>query len=203
MPKIKYKNFLEKLEKASVFTYKQIENVLGKNYAKLWIHKMLESGKIIKLTKGFYSFKHSPYLVVTALGRAYVGLGSAAFLHGAWNQLTSIYVLSPDAGIKVRTGIREVCNFKVIIMKISEKMYFGFTEIFLEDVEEWIKVSDPEKTIIDMIYYSYPFTEEILPNLLEVANLEKLKEYLKTMKERKVKGWKMVEEKLNIFSRDI
>ena len=196
MPRVKYGNFVKKLRKASFFTYRQVESVMGRSYAKLWIHKMLERGEIAKLAKGCYTFKHSPYLLATVLGKAYIGLGSAAFLHGLWNQVISVHVLSPLAGIRVREGRREICGFKVVIRKISEKMYFGFTEIFLEDVGEWVRVSDPEKTLIDMLYYSYPFLEEILPALSCAANRKKLEEYIGIMKRRGVRGWKRIRDAL-------
>jgi len=196
MPRVKYKEFVEKLKRSSVFTYKQVESVLGKNYAKLWIHKMVENGKIVKLLKGWYTFKPSPYLVTIPLGKSYIGLGSAAFLHGAWNQITNIHVLSPTGSVKIRTGEREICGFKIIIKKISERMYFGYTRIFLEDVEEWIRVSDREKTFIDIVHYNYPFSDEILPGLLEDVDVEKIREYLKIMKKRNVRGWRRTTERI-------
>ena len=131
MPRVKYRKFIEKLKASSAFTYKEVESVLGEKYAKFWVHKMLEKGEIVKLMKGWYTFKHSPYLITVPLGKSYIGLGSAAFLHGAWNQITSVCVLSPLASLKVRSGVREICGMKVVIKKILERMYFGYTQIFL------------------------------------------------------------------------
>jgi len=44
MPKLRYKQFVEKLEKSSAFSFKQIEAKLGKNYAKTFIHTLAERG---------------------------------------------------------------------------------------------------------------------------------------------------------------
>jgi len=34
-----------------------------------------------------------------------------------------------------------------------------------------------EKTLLDMIYYDYPFKNEIIPNLLDFVSPEELKRY--------------------------
>jgi len=34
-----------------------------------------------------------------------------------------------------------------------------------------------EKTLLDMIYYDYPFKDEIIPNLLDFVSPEELKRY--------------------------
>jgi len=38
-------------------------------------------------------------------------------------------------------------------------MYFGYETKYLEDAGDWIRISDPEKTLIDLIYYNYPFLD--------------------------------------------
>lgn len=196
MPKLRYKQFVEKLEKSSAFSFKQIEAKLGKNYAKTFIHTLAERGRIVKLLKGWYTFKKSPYLITIPLGKAYIGLGTAAFLHGAWNQVPIVCVLSPNASLKARSGMRVVAGWNVLIKKISDKMYFGYEEKFFEDIEEWIRVSDIEKTLIDIVYYDYAFAGEIIPKLMEMASRKKLEKYIKMMKARKVGKWKRVSEKI-------
>lgn len=192
MPKTKYKEFLEKLKTASIFTFKTVERKAGRNYAKVLIHNLKRQGKIIELTKGVYTFKKSPYMLTKAIPKSYVGLGSAAFLHNAWEQVTRITILSPYASSNVKIGEREIANFKVVVKKISEKMFFGYELKYLEEVDEWIRVSDPEKTLIDLIYFNYPFKEEILPKLSEIVNIQKLERYIRLMKRRRVKGWKKI-----------
>ncbi|MEM2299004.1 MAG: type IV toxin-antitoxin system AbiEi family antitoxin, partial [Thermofilaceae archaeon] len=147
--------------------------------------------------KGVYSFKKSPYLAVKALPKAYVGLSAAAFLHGAWNQVTAVVVLSPCVSSTVRGGVREVAGYKVILRRISEKMYFGYTYLRIEELGEEVRVSDPEKTAIDLIYFKHPARFEILPALLQYCNREKLSSYIHLLRERGVKGWKKVLIELN------
>ncbi len=197
MPKVKYKEFVEKLSEASIFTFKNVESVVGRNYAKVLIHKLKKDGKIVELVKGVYTFKKSPYMIVKAIPKSYIGLGSAAFLHGAWGQVTRITVLSPYVSDRVKGGEREISGERVLLKKISEKMYFGIELIFLEEIEEWIRVSDPEKTMIDLIYFNYPFKDEILPNLSGMVDAKRLSRYLSLIRRRKVRRWRKVLDEIN------
>jgi len=192
MPRVKYSDFLEKLQAASIFTFKTVESKVGREYAKLLIHNLKKRGRIIELVKGVYTFKKSPYMITKAIPKSYVGLGSAAFLHGLWEQATRITVLSPYASLKVRVGEREVSGFKVVLKKISEKMFFGYELKYVEDIGEWIRVSSPEKTLIDIIYFNYPFKEEMMPKLLETVDKQKMRMQIETMRMRKVKGLRKV-----------
>lgn len=140
-----------------------------------------------------YTFKKSPYIVVRALPMSYVGLGSAALIHGAWTQVTALTVLSPLVSAAVRGGERTVCGYKVILRRISPKMYFGYGLVRLNEVDGWVRVSTPEKTLIDAIYLRYPLTDEIAPGLLQVADERRLREYLGVMRERRVRGARRVE----------
>jgi hypothetical protein len=194
MPKIKYEKFREKLENASAFSFKIVESNMGKSYAKIFIHKLKRKGKIVELIKGWYSFKKSPYLIVIPLGEAYIGLGTAAFIHGVWDQIPNVDVLTTRAPTKVKVGERIVAGRKVIIRSINRKMYFGHEAKYLKDAEERIRISDPEKTLIDLIYYNYPFLDEILPELKCIVKKKKLLNYLKRIKN--VRGSKKIEKNL-------
>lgn len=198
----KHSELIQKMKKASIFTFRSVEAAVGRNYAKVLIHNLRRKGQVIELLKGVYSFKKSPYMMVKALPRAYVGLGSAAFLHGAWNQVTAVTILSPDVSRAARHGVREVAGFKVVLRKISSKMYFGYEYRYLEDLEEWIRVSNPEKTLIDLIYFKYP-ANDIIPRLLEMVDVDRIREYIGILKERHVKGQRKIEEVISMLIRDI
>jgi predicted transcriptional regulator of viral defense system len=182
MPKNNYREFTEKLEKASAFSFRTVEGRVGRNYAKVFIHNLKKKGRITELIKGWYSFRNSPYLITIPLGEAYVGLGTAAFIHGAWDQVPNVDVLTTKAPRKIKVGERIIAGRKVITRKISRKMYFGYETKYIEEAKDWIRVSDPEKTLIDLIYYNYPFINEILPSLMKKINPEKLKEYMERIK---------------------
>ncbi len=179
---------------SSLFTYRLVESSVG-SYAKVLLHNLRRKGEIVELVKGVYTFKKSPYMMVKAIPMAYIGLGSAAFLHGAWNQVAAITVLSPLASKVVRPGERVIADFKVIVRKISEKMYFGYEYVYMEDIGEWIRVSDPEKTLIDLVYFRHPAIDEMI-DLLEIIDTERVKAYLELMDKRRVRGRKAVRKRI-------
>ncbi len=181
MPKAKHREYTKTLEEASAFSFRVVEGRLGKSYAKTFIHNLRKRGKIIGLMRGWYTFRKSPYLITVPLGEAYVGLGTAAHIHGAWGQVPNIEVLTTMAPGKTRVGERMVGGRKVIVRRIDRKLYFGYERKMLEEAGDFIRVSDPEKTLIDLIYYNYPFIDEIVPGLLEIVKKDKLLSYLKRM----------------------
>ena len=61
--------------------------------------------------------------------------------------------------------------------------------------KEWVRVSDPEKTLIDLIYFNYPFLDEILPELKRIVDRRKLRKYLKRIEN--IRGSKKIRRKLN------
>jgi len=199
MPEIKYAEFKDKLKKATIFSFATVESKLGRAYAKIFIHNLKKKGEIINLRKGWYSFKSSLYLFTVTLGKAYVGLGTAAFLHGAWNQIPNVTVLSPNASYRTRGGLRVIGGANVIVRKISNKMYFGYERKFFDEIQEWIRVSDAEKTLIDLIYYDYPLANEIIPELEKIVNKKKLRKYLNLMKTRKVRGFEKISKRIAGF----
>ena len=155
---------------------------------------MKKKGKISELIKGWYSFRNSPYSIVIPLGEAYVGLGTAAFIHGAWNQVPNVDILTTRAPTKIKVGERVVAGRKVITRKISKGMYFGYETKYVEEAKDWVRISDPEKTLMDLIYYNYPFLDEILPELVKMISRGKLAEYMKRAKH--VRGSKKIGKEL-------
>jgi hypothetical protein len=192
MPKVKYREFVDTLRKASVFNSKVVAGVAGKGYSKLLLHNLRKRGEIIELIKGWYSFRKSPYLITIPLPESYIGLGSAAFIHGAWNTVASVNVLTTSAPRRLRTGERIIAGQKVIVRRISKKMYFGYELKYMEDAGGQIRVSDPEKTLIDMIYFNYPFRDEIFPELIKLCDKNKVKQYAELTSKKRVKSWKKI-----------
>lgn len=92
--------------------------------------------------------------------------------------------------------MRVIGGANVVVRKISSKMYFGYERKFFDDIQEWIRVSDAEKTLIDLIYYDYPLADEIIPELEKIVNKKKLKKYLSLMKTRKVRGFGRISERI-------
>ncbi len=187
---------MEKLRSSSVFTFRLVEGVVGRAYAKVLIHNLRRRGEIVELLRGVYTFKKSPYMMTKALPKSYVGLGAAAFLQGAWSQVPVMTILSPLVPTAVRGGERKICRSAVILRRISPKMYFGYHLVWVDELGEWVRVSSREKTLLDVIYMNYPFASELIPNLLEGVDEEKLTRYLGVMRERRVRGFKKVSSEL-------
>ena len=197
MPRRKYDELVGRLLCASLFSFSLVASKCGEGYAKQLVYRLKKKGLIVELLKGVYSPKKSPYMLLKAIPLSYVGLGSAAFLHGALNQVTALTVLTPWASRLVRPGVRVIAGQKVVVRKISEKMYFGYEYVFVEEINEYVRVSDPEKTLIDAIYFDHPLLPEMLPGLLELVDEGKLRSYAEEMRERKVKGWMKVRKAVN------
>jgi len=165
-----------------------LASICGKNYAKQVVYRLKKRGLIIELLKGVYTPKKSPYMLVKAIPLSYVGLGSAAFLHGALGQVTVLTVLTPWAPRLVRPGVRFIAGEKVVVRRISKKMYYGYDYVYIEEIGEDVRVSEPEKTLIDAVYFNYPLLPEMLPGLLELVDVDKLYGYLEEMKRKRCEG---------------
>jgi len=45
---VKYSEFIERLRRSSFFTFRSVEAVVGRDYAKLLLHKMKRRGQIVE-----------------------------------------------------------------------------------------------------------------------------------------------------------
>lgn len=61
-------------------------------------------------------------------------------------------------------------------------MFFGFEQVKYYD--DWISVSDPEKTLIDFIYFKEPLDKTTLKEIKKKIDKKKLKEYLKKVSKK-------------------
>ena len=178
MGKIKYKNNVKKffLESpiVSINSLKKFIGKKDKSYVYLLIHNLLKNGEIKRITKGFYTIKDDPTLIVFCLKPAYLGLQDALSVNNLWEQETIPVILTTK---KVRQGIRKVFGVNVLIRRISAKYFFGFE--YKKQGDFYSPYSDIEKTLIDMVYFKQPLDKETLDNFKKKINKKKLKLYLK------------------------
>jgi len=155
-------------EKSPVVDSGSIKRIIGSQYSKQLTHNLTERGKIIKITKGYYSIHDEPSLLVFCLAPAYLGLQDAMSHHNLWEQETIPVIITSR---KVRQGMRDVMGTNVFVRRISPKYMFGleYSGVF------HTPYSDIEKTIIDMVY----FGEHISNEVKNKANMTKLRKYLK------------------------
>jgi len=173
MPKRKHTRAIEVLKEADVFHISALEKAVGEGYARLLAHKLCESGKLTRLLPGWYTFKNTPYLAWIPL-RGYVGLGHAAFYWGMWSQATVITFLTPR---RVRTGERVIAGERVLVRRITPKLLFGLTYVELDGVR--VRISDPEKTLVDLAYFNHPSLSEVLEEASSLVSIEKLRRYVR------------------------
>jgi len=159
-----------------VFSYSELRMLdIPRNYIKVLLHHMVRRGEIVRIRRGWYSFHRDPIIFIFTLppNTAYYGLGFAAHIYDVWDQVPNPEILTYIAPRKIRVGTYIVLNTPIIIRKISRKMFYGYGLI---RYGEWnIPISTPEKILIDMVYYNYPFIDEIIPNLLEKIDIKRIK----------------------------
>ena len=165
--------------KQSVFSMQSLRTLLAKKgiskgYSNLLVHNLLKKGELHKIAKGIYSFQSDPMIAGFAFSPFYYGLQEALSLRNLWEQETNPIVLTPK---KVRTGTREILGSNVLVRHIGRKMFFGFELIKYYDT--WIPVSDPEKTLIDFVYFNEPLSKEALQEIKAKISAPKLEQYLK------------------------
>jgi len=171
---------LEKFRDWPVFSFKDVEKLVGKSYAKLIIHNYLSSGKIHKLGKGIYSFHDDPVLAVYAFRPSYLGLEFALSFYEVWEQETVPVVITSR---RVRLGVRQVLDKNVLIRYMKPKGMFGYESKRYGDF--YIPVSTPEKTLVDFVYYNEPVYENAFDSLVSLCDMKIVRNYLKRIGLRK------------------
>lgn len=176
MGKEKYqKRILELFEKSPVVSCNSIKKITkNPNYTKQLIRNLVLQNKIKKLTKGFYTIREDPSLIVYCFKPAYLGLQDALSIHELWEQETIPIVITSR---KIRQGLREINKTNVLLRRINKKYLFGFD--YIKQGELYFPYSDIEKTFIDMVYFKEKLNDEILKNIKKKINKDKLKKYLK------------------------
>ena len=180
MGKEKYIRDIEKLfEKSPVISSKTIERIIrDKNentqYQKQLIRNMILSGKIKRLSKGFYTIHDEPSLAVFCFKPAYLGLQDALSFHNLWEQETIPVIITASTA---RPGIRKVLDANVMVRKIEKKYLFGFD--YHKQGEQYLPYSDREKTFIDMIYFKEKLGREAITNIKKRIDRKKVSSYLR------------------------
>ena len=136
----------------------------------------MANGKIVRLTKGFYSFSKKIDFIEKAIFPSYHGLQDALSLHNLWGQQTNPIIITPR---KFRSGERIVAGGKVLVRRMNRKMFFGYESI--QQLDSWVTVSDLEKTLIDFAYYDEPLSKEVLKEIKMRINKKKFSLYAKQL----------------------
>ena len=178
----KVRKYFNRPEK-SVFSYSELKALgIPEKYIKVLMYNMIKRNEVYRVRKGWYTFHKDPLVFIFALppNTAYYGLGFAAYLYDVWDQVSNPEILTYVAPRKIRSGAHFFLNTPIIVRRISKKMFFGYR--LLKHDNWYIPVSSPEKTLIDMVYYNYPFLDEILPGLTSIIDLNILHKMLTSIR---------------------
>ncbi len=145
-------------------------------YTKLFIHNLLATGKITKIGKGGYTFSKNEEVIGFAFSPFYYGLEYALTIRGLWTQISSPVIIT---NTKARSGVRTISGKRVVIRRISDKMFFGFDHVKYSGI--FVPVSDLEKTIVDLMYYKIGIENGEVTKLVEKADRNKLRMYARRM----------------------
>ena len=173
------REFLENFKKTPAFTFKGAERFLKYKgstsaYAKLFMSKLVKSGRTYRITKGNYSLFKDNEIVGFPFYPFYYGLGFALTNHGLSKQQFNPHVITTR---NVRAGLRTAFCSNFYVSKISEGMFFGY--IYVKGENFSYPLSDIEKTLIDMLYYDFSVEEYVYENIFKRLDKRKTREYLK------------------------
>jgi len=133
----------------------------------------VKQGELFPITKGVYTFRQEMQTVGFAFQPFYYGLQDALSLRNLWEQETAPVVITPR---RVRNGMRKFLRNNYVVKRIDRKMFFGFSLVKYGDF--WMPVSDAEKTLIDLVHFRQPVSDEALTEMKKAMRKEVLEGYL-------------------------
>lgn len=122
--------------------------VPDREYGHVIVNYLVKRGELRRITRGYYTVHDEPSLLVYCMRPAYLGLQDAMSFHDLWEQETNPVVITAK---KVRPGVREVLGQNVWVRRISPRHFFSFE--YMPGGDFLLPVSDPEKTLIDLVYF--------------------------------------------------
>ncbi|MCW6168666.1 MAG: hypothetical protein LVQ96_02770 [Thermoplasmatales archaeon] len=172
------KEFVSRFSSKPVFSSYEARNFFTyrhgpEGYYKLVLNNLVRSGRLYRITRGQYSFYDEIQYVGFAFKPFYYGLQDALSIRNLWEQETNPIIITPR---RVRSGIRTFLGRNYLLRWIERSMFFGYS--FVEYGGFFIPVADPEKILIDMVYYHEFLPEEVKNEILRAVNKEKLQEYI-------------------------
>ncbi|MCL4365039.1 MAG: hypothetical protein M1569_01710 [Candidatus Marsarchaeota archaeon] len=147
---------------------------VSQRYLKIMLNNLIKKKEIIRIAKGVYTFHKDAAVVGFAFRPFYYGLEDALSYRNLWTQNANPTVLTTK---NVREGTRKFVESNYTVKRVAPELFFGFD--FIKYYEMWLPVSDPEKTLIDLVYYHHGIRDDALEKLSGSLDLQKLEGYLK------------------------
>ncbi len=143
-------------------------------YLKRLVNYLMHRGELKRITKGTYTLHEEITVVGFAFQPFYYGLENALTIRKLWEQSTNPIIITPK---KARTGVRKFGDNNYVVQRIDKKLFFGYE--LIKHYDFWIPVSDPEKTLLDFVYFKHYLREDVLRELKRTISKKKLAMYLK------------------------
>ncbi|MGC8505427.1 MAG: type IV toxin-antitoxin system AbiEi family antitoxin domain-containing protein [Thermoplasmata archaeon] len=175
---MKYESaFIMFFEKQNIFMTDDARRFLlrlsaSEAYIRLMLHNLVQSGKLYRIGKGAYTFQRNEGIIGFRFRPFYYGLQYALTIRKIWTQQSIPVTITRS---KAEPGIRELMGIRIIIHRINAKGFFGFEYVNYGGL--FVPVSDPEKTLLDFIYYGIELDPETRAELEKRVNKSLLKEY--------------------------
>lgn len=179
MPRVK--DIISHFNDWPVFTYRDAKLYCAnhgesKNLART-LSYMKSKGMLYSVRKGTYSFKNDDMVAGFSYAPFYYGLLSALSMRELWTQNARPEIITMKSvrrsGISI-FGDKERTAF---LHHIPAKYFFGFDILQYGSLK--LPVSDPEKTLIDLVYYKIRLPIQNYSGLLKAVRASKVQGYLK------------------------
>ena len=145
-------------------------------YAKDLIHALHKKKKIYAIRRGFYTTHKDESVAGYAFRPFYYGLTAALMIRELSGQQTHMEIITPNRIDSTEIVVFNDERFKVFAHHIAKKHFFGFESISYSGFA--LPVSDPEKTLIDLVYFQKKLPRQEYSELLSSVNTGKLRRYL-------------------------
>lgn len=177
MPIIKYQKQIQKIIKKPVFGVSDLVNQnIPHNYAKKILYELHKSNKITRIERGKYTTHDDIIIISTHITEpCYLSMWSALSIHKLTTQIPFTIEL-----ITTRKRFNREIKFKntsIIFYSVKPDMMYGFENIIWKE-QIRIPVANPEKTIIDILYFKSIPAEEI-DEIIDQIDKKKLLSYAK------------------------
>ena len=160
---------------ADAVRFLKVRHKISRATTQVTLSRMVKSGRIYRVMKGVYSTSNSVESAGFAFSPFYYGGLSALMIRDLIDDQVKMEVMTTK---KVRrSNFKVFGNAGLILHNIPDRCYFGFNEVHYANGV--VPVSDPEKTLIDMLYFKIRLSAQDYNPLVGAIDKAKLASYLK------------------------
>ena len=157
--------------KRRVLSIKELSILLKKSEGttRSYLARLVKRGIANKVVSGHVAFTDNDYIIANQLIEpSYISMYSALHYLEFILQIPKTIEVICTRQVKLKTNY----NY----YKLNSKLFFGYTKEFAEG--SYYFVAEPEKALIDLIYFN-GFSESNIKDILPKLNLKLLKRYIK------------------------